>query len=216
MTKEKDINELQIVFDTSADNQETADAAISDPAILNALIEALSGDDRRVRQYSASTIRTISRTNPELLLDHLDDIADALHRPEAQTRWEALEVMVHMAVADPEAAARAFEGAEDALYDEDSGSVRVAAFEYFTAFGATSSERSDQVWPLLDDAIQCYHGDPEFGEMLNFLRRFVEGDISKETIAGIKERLAFDAEGGKGYIQKQARAILAYLEEAGK
>lgn len=54
----------------------------------------------------------------------------------------------------------AFEGAETALFDEISSTLRYAAFRLLCVWGATSVERSREAWPILDEAIQCYHGRP--------------------------------------------------------
>ena len=93
-------------------------------------------------------------------------LMDALERPEAQTRWEVLDALTALVDEHAEEVAPAFEAAETALFDEDSAPVRLAGFVFLCRFGATSEERSDQVWPLLDEAIQCYHGDPEYRDML--------------------------------------------------
>ena len=78
-----------------------------------------------------------------------------------------------------------------------------------TRYGATSQKHSDQAWPLLNEAIQCYHGDAEYYDMLVGTLNFAKGAVSKETKAALKERFAFDAENATGYIQKFSAEIVA-------
>ena len=108
--------------------------------------------------------------------------------------------------------APAFEAAETALFDEDSAPVRLAGFVFLCRFGATSEERSDQVWPLLDEAIQCYHGDPEYRDMLVALLTFVQGAASAATKAALAERLKFDAENGASYVKSFSAQIIQACE----
>ena len=78
-----------------------------------------------------------------------------------------------------------------------------------TRYGATSQKHSDQAWPLLNEAIQCYHGDAEYYDMLVGTLNFAKGVVSKETKAALKERFSFDAENATGYIQKFSAEIVA-------
>ena len=135
-------------------------------------------------------------------------LMDALERPEAQTRWEVLDALTALVDEHAEEVAPAFEAAETALFDEDSAPVRLAGFIFLCRFGATSEERSDQVWPLLDEAIQCYHGDPEYRDMLVALLAFVQGAASAATKAALAERLKFDAENGASYVKSFSAQII--------
>lgn len=201
--------EKSIVFDVGADGVEEAQHAIEDPEILAALIDALSLPERRVRQFAAMVIREVAREKPELLIDRHQDLVDALHRPEAQTRWEMLESLGRLATIDESLARVGLEGAETSLYDESSGTVRLTAFRYLARVGSISPEMSDEVWYLLDEAIQCYHGDNEFQDMLDALKMFATGNISEVSRKGLIERMAFDAEFGKSYIKREAAIIIA-------
>ena len=69
------------------------------------------------------------------------------------------------------------------------------------------------VWPLLDEAIQCFHGDQEFQDMLNVLVEFSQGNLSKETKEGFTERMLFDAQSNKGLIQRRAQTIVDNLSQ---
>ena len=76
--------------------------------------------------------------------------------------------------------------------------------------GHTFSERrrSEKVWPIIDEAIQCYHGDLEYRDMLALLFSFAHGQISGSVAAELAGRLQFDAENGKGsYLRVRSREI---------
>ena len=88
--------------------------------------------------------------------------------------------------------------------------MRLAAFRLLVRLGASSPEQSDRVWPLIDEAIQCYHGDPEYRDMLVALQELAKGAISDETRAALIARVGFDAENGYGYV----RAISAEVVQA--
>ena len=59
------------------------------------------------------------------------------------------------------------------------------------------------------EAIQCYHGDAEYRDMLEGLLAFAGGDISKKTAKELVSRVKFDAESGNGYIKQFSGDILA-------
>ena len=69
-------------------------------------------------------------------------------------------------------------------------------------------ERSVEVWPLIDEAIQCYHGDLEFGDMLVAVVEYSQGKLSDSVKAALAERMAFDAANSKGSLQRRAQQIL--------
>ena len=106
----------------------------------------------------------------------------------------------------------AFEGAETALFDEISSTLRYAAFRLLCVWGATSVERSREAWPILDEAIQCYHGDLEYRDMLGCLYEFGQGEIDAEVAEKLALRLKFDAENGKGsYLKARSSEICEML-----
>ena len=72
--------------------------------------------------------------------------------------------------------------------------------------------RSDLVWPLLDEAIQCYHGDAEYRDMLAALIGLARGCASDATRKALAGRVTFDAENGAGYIKTFSAEILQALE----
>lgn len=176
---------------------------------IESFIESLSNPSRRRRQEAAHEIAEIAQTTPEAFEGRVEDLIDALYRPEAQTRWEILTALASLSESYGNEVIKAFDGAEASLFDDTSSTVRLAAFLFLTRYGATSQKHSDQAWPLLNEAIQCYHGDAEYYDMLVGTLNFAKGAISKETKAALKERFAFDAENATGYIQKFSAEIVA-------
>ena len=177
------------------------------------LIDELSGPVRRMRQEAASTLATMAYEQPEKIEADVDNIVDALidalFRPEAQTRWEALGALCKLAETHPDLVEKAYEGAETSLFDENSSRVRIEAFRMLASLGATSAEKSDKVWPLLDEAIQCFHGDPGYRAMLDSLVDFAAGAASDEVKEALVSRLTFDAENGRGYIKTCSQSVIA-------
>jgi len=198
----------QIVFDSNEDRFSVAEQAISDPQVLAMLVENLAGADRRMRQFSAGAIAVVSERQPELLASFIPQIADALHRPEAQTRWESLEALARIVSFDPRAADDAVSGAEASLYDDENGPARLGAVRFLAAYGALDAKRSQKVWPYLDEAIQCYHGDPEFQDMLIAVIGFASGRPAKSVREALAARMAFDAANAKGPLQRRAAQII--------
>lgn len=187
------------------------DVASSVPdEVVAVLVEELSGSSRRRRQEASHSIALLAQENPEPLFSHVDDLIDALYRPEAQTRWEVFSALTAIAATRPNDVVEAYDGAEASLFDEESAIVRLSSFRLLVRLGASSPELSDRVWPLLDEAIQCYHGDPEYRDMLIALQELAKGSISDETRAALIARVGFDAENGHGYV----RAISAKVVEA--
>ncbi|MDU5893069.1 MAG: hypothetical protein E6Z30_04475, partial [Atopobium minutum] len=129
---------------------------------IEQLVDALSGSVRRERQEAAHTLATITRQDSSAMAKHVDALVKALRVPEAQTRWEVLDALSILCAENPDKVASAFAGAEDSLFDEASSTVRLSAFRMLTRVGSTSSARSKKAWPLLDEAIQCFHGDAEY------------------------------------------------------
>lgn len=182
-----------------------------DLAALRALTAALSGRDRKARQSAAHMIAQIAKAAPAAVAPFADDLVDAVDRPEAQTRWEALDALASIARVDPDAAARGFEGAEESLYDEESGLVRLTAFRYLAALGSCSPAWSAKAWPLIDEAVQCYHGDPEFDDMLDALLSFAQSDLDADVRRELADRMRFDARNGRGSLAVRARQIIEAL-----
>ena len=179
---------------------------------LKELVGELGGANRRRRQDAAHEIARLAKRDVDQLFDYAGDIIDGLDRPEAQTRWELLDALSEMARVDPSCVEEAFGGAEASLFDEDSSIARLAAFRFLTSYGATSGKRSDQVWKILEEAIQCYHGDPEYRDMLGCLLEMAKGTISDQTAQVMRSRVDFDARHGRGYIKAFSAEIVEAID----
>ena len=183
-----------------------------DTNALAALIEDLSSSSRGTRQLSARVVALLAQREPQLLDPYIADLIDALYRPEAQTRWEVLDALSELVPEHAKEIGAAFEGAETALFDELSATLRLSAFHLLCAWGSTERGRSKKVWPIIDEAIQCYHGDLEYRDMLGFLHEFAQGKIAGEVAEELAGRLQFDAENGKGsYLKARSREIYDML-----
>jgi hypothetical protein len=196
-------------FTPDDDKTQIAERALGEPKLLGEVVEALAGEDRRARQFAASVVHDVSEHDASLLRPYVDELADALHRPESQTRWEVLGVFENLVAVDARLVDKALPGAETALHDEESGVVRLAAFRLLTSYGATTAHRSDRVWPLIAEAIRCYHGDAEFTPMLSGVYKMVSGNASDEVKLAAAEIMTFDAENGKGLLKRHAARIVA-------
>ena len=106
-----------------------------------ALVDGLSASSRRHRQEVSQDIAAVAAKDPSLLAGHVDALVDALDRPEAQTRWEVLDALSTMTDAYADQVSKAFDGAEASLFDDDSATVRLAAFLFLCRLGATSPAR---------------------------------------------------------------------------
>ncbi|WP_303249312.1 hypothetical protein [uncultured Slackia sp.] len=194
-----------------AQREQLAHVALGNKDILEGLIERMDSSSRRTRQNTASTLSFVAAAQPEAMLPYLDVVINALERPEAQTRWESLDILTALVPFDADRCESALPGAEGALFDEDSGPLHLAAVRFLCRIGSTSQERSIKVWPLIDEAIQCYHGDVEFHEMLAAIALFSESDLDSEVADALKARMEFDARNAKGSLKKRAQQILDKL-----
>lgn len=188
--------------------EEIADRAARNKKVRSSVMEALSGQDRAQRALAAQAVHVMAMETPAMLKDHGAELADALERPEAQTRWEILGTLEKMIVVDARIIDKALVAVQAALHDAESGVVRLAAFRLLCAYGATTAKRSERVWPLLDEAVRVYHGDPEFPNMLSGVYRLMCGEATDEIKFAAAERMAFDAEHAKGLIGRRAKRIV--------
>lgn len=191
----------------SDDVKEAAASAVKNKKSLEKHVANLAGSSRRDRQSSAAIIAVVSKEAPEKLVPYMTDIIDALNRPEAQTRWEVLDALTELVPLDARTCDKALLGAETALFDEDSGPLRLAAMRFLCTFGATTENRSEKVWPLIDEGIQCYHGDLEFLDMLVGVIDFSAGKLAPQVKEELAARMKFDADNGKGQLKKRATQI---------
>ena len=191
--------------------EELAQEAVHDDAVIADMVAKLGGSSRKQRQLAASVLNAISRIDAAGLTAYTDQLSDALNRPEAQTRWECLDAMTNIVPLESRLCDKAIPGAETALFDEENGLVRLAAMRFLCALGSTTENRSKKVWPLIDEAIQCYHGDPEFQEMLAGVVSFSTGKLDSQVKDELKSRMAFDAANAKGSLGKRAKLIVENL-----
>ncbi len=189
------------------DIKEAAGEALKTKKTMESYIEALSGESRRDRQKAGAVIAVAAKEDPTKVVPYISEIIDALDRPEAQTRWEALDALTALVSEDSRACERALVGAETALFDEDSGPLRLSSMQFLCKFGGTTENRSEKVWPLIDEAIQCYHGDLEFQDMLLALIDFSSNKLAPQVKEEFAARMKFDAENGKGGLKKRASQI---------
>ena len=188
-----------------------AELVEADSHVLGEMILSLEGASRRTRQNAAAVFSIVASRNPELLVEYVDSFVDALNRPESQTRWECLDVLTALIPLDSRACEKAIPGAESALFDEGSGPLHLAAMRFLCAIGATTQARSLKTWPLIDEAIQCYHGDFEYQDMLLAVTSFTEGKLDPSVKEALKDRMSFDASSGKGALKKRSQQIVDIL-----
>ena len=86
--------------------------------------------------------------------------------------------------------------------------MRLAAMRFLCKLGATTENRSERVWPLIDEAIQCYHGDLEFQDMLVSVIDFSAGKLAPSVKKELGARMAFDASNGQRAAQARAQQII--------
>ena len=198
-----------------SDNNETIDSpADADDNVqvnLGELVQTLETGQRRERQHAATAVYGIALEDPQKLVEHIDVFIDALNRPEAQTRWEILETLTILVDYDSRGCFKALPEAETSLFDEESGPVRLGAMRFLCKLGATTANRSEKVWPLIDEAIQCYHGDLEFNDMLVALIEFSKGKLSPDVKKSFADRMSFDAQNARGTLKKRAITIMENL-----
>ena len=197
--------------DRNEEVKKLAQEAMQDEKKLAELGETLSVGSRRDRQQAASALSLVAKSEPTLLVPFIDNLIDALNRPEAQTRWECLEALAILVDYDARSCNKAIPEAETSLFDEESGPVRLAAMRFLCKLGATTENRSEKVWPLVDEGIQCYHGDLEFGDMLLALVEFSNGKLSDSVKQEFSARMAFDAANGTGTLKRRAQQIIDNL-----
>ena len=87
--------------------------------LIKEVVLALAGSTRRDRQNASSVLAQVAKLDPEVLVPYTNDFIDALNRPEAQTRWESLDVLTELVPFDSRTCDKGIAGAETALFDED-------------------------------------------------------------------------------------------------
>ena len=192
-------------------NDLVASEIAANPELIKPVIEDLYDASRTKRQRASEIVSNVAHANIDILIPHISDLTDALNRPEAKTRWGVLDALNLMVSAESRQCDKALVGAESSLFDEKNGPVRLAAFRFLCSLGATTPARSEKIWPLLSDAISCYHGDFEYTEMLAIFSVFADGKIADSVKADIVKTLSFDAKNAKGSIGKRTKSIVDKL-----
>ena len=175
---------------------------------LDELCECLASASRRDRQKAAARIAALAKEDPKSLVECKHEIIDALERPEARTRWECLDALTSIIGTDSSVCDAAYESVEEALFDEENGTVRLAAMRFICKMGMVSGKKASKVWPVMDEALQCYHGDPEYTDMLVAVNEFAGRKLPAEVAQGLVDRMEFDANNAKSGLLRRANSII--------
>jgi hypothetical protein len=92
--------------------EELAQQAVHDASTIEDMVAKLEGSSRKQRQLAAAVLDAISRIDASGLTAYTDQLADALNRPEAQTRWECLDTMTNIVPLESRLCDKAIPGAE--------------------------------------------------------------------------------------------------------
>ena len=179
---------------------------------IEELAEDLAGSMRRARQLAAEELADMAKENPAAVIPVVPALVDALNRPEASTRANCLAALTACTPLAAAACEEGIAGAGEAMFDEESALVRLRATEFLCALGSLNPEESLKVWGLIDEGIQCFHGDAGFQEMLTAIVAFSAADIAPEVKAALKDRMAYDAENARGALQRKAAQIMANVK----
>lgn len=198
----------ELKLDTPEEREAAARAARTSEATLGLLEELLTSSSRSKRQKAAATLSLAAKAEPAAVEPVLGAVLDALAMPGNQTRWECLNILCARAEAGLLSADEAYDAAEEALFDENSGIVREAAFRLLCLSGSTGPEAAERVWPLIDEAIQCHHGNGEFNDMLTSLAAFAESPLSAGVAQALASRMEFDSQNARGTLRMRSQQIV--------
>ena len=202
-------SELSAMSNTPTKTTKKASKTPAEPEVsLEELAEALSTGSRKDRQNAAAKIAEISKESPGDLLPYGSAIVDALKRPEARTRWECFDALTNLVELDSKTCRRALDSAEESVFDETSGTVRLAAMRFLCKLGTASPRLATSSWPLIDEALQCYHGDPEYTDMLVAVNDFATSKLPKQVREELVARMEFDATNPKSGLVRRANSII--------
>ena len=198
----------ELKLDTPEQREAAARAARTSAATLGLLEELLTSSSRSKRQKAAATLSLAAKVEPAAVEPVLGAVLDALAMPGNQTRCDCLNILCARAAAGLMSADDAYDAAEEALFDEDSGIVREAAFRLLCLSGSAGPEASERVWPLIDEAIQCHHGNGEFNDMLTSLAAFAESGLAPEVAQELAARMEFDSKNARGTLRMRSQQIV--------
>ena len=77
---------------------------------VDRLVQELGCPTRRIRQFAARVLHLLAERDPQRVVPCVPALIEALDRPEAQTRWEALDALAALATTCPDQLGDAFEG----------------------------------------------------------------------------------------------------------
>ena len=190
--------------------------AMKDEAALAGYVNQIVDSSRHKRQVASTVVYEVACRDLDRVECHAKEILDGLNRPEGQTRCEVLKTLTLFVEKHAKEAMKSIEAAETALFDENSGPLRLSAYEYLCKLGATSEARSREIWPLIDEATQCFHGDVEFNDMLIALLAFSAGKIDPEVAKELAELMKFDSENATGNLKAKSTEIIANCKKKTK
>ena len=196
-------------FPDKIDIESLVSEALGSASALKKTVGDLSQDSRHDRQIAANVLHEIALSDKTKIEPFIPEILDALNRPERQTRWECLDILSLFVDTHTKECLSVLEEAEVALLDETSGILRFSAFDFLCKLGACSTSSSKKVWPLIDEAVQCFHGNAEFYDMLASLLEFSRGKLDKSVKEGLVELVKFDAENASGKLHTITNEIIA-------
>ena len=179
----------------------------------DAYVSDLAHGNRRERQRAAHGLNLLAQEDASIIAEVVDELISALEHTEAQTQWECLNALAEIAALDPHLVEDAFPVAEELLFEDGSAVTRMAAFRFVARYGAHGSRESERSWPLLSEAVQCYHGDSEYRNMLQGLLEYAHGSISDDVRASLVKRMSFDAKNGRGFIRTYSAEIVVAAKE---
>lgn len=88
-----------------------------------------------------------------------------------------MEALTFLVPIDAKACKEAIEGAEEALFDEKTSLIRENAVRFLARYGASSVQRSKEVWPLIKEALQQFHGEIDYDKILNRITYYAGGKL---------------------------------------
>ncbi len=88
-----------------------------------------------------------------------------------------MEALTFLVPVDAKACKAAIDGAEEALFDEKTSLIRENAVRFLSRYGASSTVRSKEVWPLIKEALQQFHGEIDYDKYLNRINFFAAGKL---------------------------------------
>ncbi len=164
--------------------------------IVDRLIDELAGPVRRTRQEAASTLAEMAREHADRLEPDVERVTEALSTPcTAPRRRRAGRRSMPCGgrhVPPGSWPRRPMRAPRPRCSTRTQSRALSTPSACSRAWGASSPELSDKVWPLLDEAIQCFHGDLGTAicstACLSLPGR-IDADASKQALV---ERISFD------------------------